>query len=73
MLRAQRLADVHRDVVERVLPTYIRTVTPSVAALVNLGTYPTVLDPVPLQRVADILSASHLLARPLNVAPLLFR
>lgn len=73
MLRAQRLADVHRDVVERMLPTYIRTVTPRVAALVNLGTYPTVLDPVPLQRVADLLSASHLLARPLNVAPLLFR
>jgi NitT/TauT family transport system substrate-binding protein len=73
MRRAQALADVDRDVVEKVLPTYIRTVTPGVAALVHLGTYPTGLDPVPLQRVADLLFASHLLARPLNVAPLLFR
>ena len=73
MLRAQDLADVNRDVVEKVLPTYVRTVTPNVAALVHLGTYPTGLDPVPLQRVADLLFASHLLARPLNVAPLLFR
>jgi hypothetical protein len=35
--------------------------------------YPTGLDPVPLQRVADLLFASHLLAHPLNVAPLLFK
>lgn len=73
MLKAQALADVNRAAVEKVLPTYIRTVTPAVAALISLGRYPTVLDPVPLQRVADLLFASHLLARPLNVAPLLFR
>jgi NitT/TauT family transport system substrate-binding protein len=73
MLKAQALADVNRAVVETVLPTYIATVTPAVAALINLGTYPTVLDPVPLQRVADLLFGSHLLTHPLNVASLLFR
>jgi NitT/TauT family transport system substrate-binding protein len=72
MLRAQALADVNRAAVEKVLPTYIRTVTPAVAALISLGTYPTVLDPVPLQRVADLLVASRLLAHPVNVASMLF-
>jgi len=73
MFRAQTFADTHRAAVEQILPTYIQGVTPTEAALVNLGNFPTGLDPVPLQRVADLMFASHLLPYRLLVAGLLFR
>ncbi len=70
--RAQALADDDRSTVENILPSYIR-ITRQVAALVNLNAYPTGLDPVAIQRVADLMYTGGLLARPLRVAPLLFR
>jgi hypothetical protein len=41
--------------------------------MVNLGDFPTGLDPVPLQRVADLMFESRLLPYRLLVANLLFR
>jgi NitT/TauT family transport system substrate-binding protein len=73
MFRAQAFADTSRAAVEKILPTYIKGVTPTVAALVSLGDFPTGLDPVPLQRVADLMFESHLLPYRLKVAKLLFR
>ena len=73
MFRAQAFADTHRAAVEQILPTYIKGVTPTVAALVNLGDFPTGLDPIPIQRVADLMFASRLLPYRLEVANLLFR
>jgi NitT/TauT family transport system substrate-binding protein len=73
MFQAQAFADTHRAAVEQILPTYIKGVTSTVAALVNLGDFPTGLDPIPIQRVADLMFASHLLPYRLAVADLLFR
>jgi len=73
MFRAQAFADANRAAVEQILPTYIKGVTPTEAALVNLGDFPTGLDRIPLQRVADLMFASHLLPYRLSVANLLFR
>lgn len=73
IFRAQAFADTNRAAVEKILPTYIKGVSPTVAAMVNLGDFPTGLDPVPLQRVADLMFESHLLPYRLLVANLLFR
>lgn len=70
--KAQALADDDRAAVEQILPTYIK-ISQMTAALVNLNTYPTSLDPVQIQRVADLMQQGGLLKTPLDVAPLLFR
>lgn len=70
--QAQAVAATNRAVVEKLLPTYMH-ISRTIAALVNLNTYETSLDPVPLQRVADLMQKGGMLARPLNVSPLLFR
>ena len=38
-----------------------------VATMVSPGTFPTTVDPVQLQRVANAMYAGHQLARPFNV------
>jgi NitT/TauT family transport system substrate-binding protein len=68
--KAQALADSDRAAVEQILPTYIK-ISKTVAALVNLNAYPTRLDPVQIQRVADLMAGAGLLNKPLDVAPLL--
>lgn len=73
MFKAQAFADLNRAAVEKILPTYIKNVSPTVASLVSLGVFPTGLDPVPLQRVCDLMFESHLLPYRLLVAKLLFR
>lgn len=73
MFKAQALADTNLATVQEILPTYIKGVSPTVAALVNLGDFPTDLDSVQLQRVADLMFESHLLPYRLRVAKLLFR
>lgn len=70
--KAQALADGDRAAVERILPTYIK-ISKTTAALVSLNNYPTSLDAVQIQRVADLMAEGGLLKRPLDVAPLLFR
>jgi NitT/TauT family transport system substrate-binding protein len=77
MLRAQAVADDDRLAVEQALVSYI-PVTPgtlpikSIAPAISLGVYPTVLDPIPLQRVADLMLAQHLLTSRLDVSTLLY-
>lgn len=70
--KGQVLADTNRALVEKVLPTYSK-VTPKVAALISLNNFPTSLDATRLQRVANLMLTGKLLAKPLNVAPLLFK
>ena len=45
----------------------------NVAALVSLKTFPTSADTVQLQQVANLMAEGGMLAKPLNVAPLVFR
>jgi NitT/TauT family transport system substrate-binding protein len=78
MERAQALADADRGAVEKELPAYIPALprTPAIkliAPLINLGTYPATLDPIPLQRVADLMLRQNLLSSQLKVAALLYR
>ena len=58
--------------VEKALPAYM-PISKNIAALVNLNTFPTSADPVQLQRVADLMQMGGMLAKPLNVAPLVSR
>jgi hypothetical protein len=44
-----------------------------IAALVNLNTFPSDVDVVHLQRVADLMLAGGAISRPLNVSSLVFR
>jgi NitT/TauT family transport system substrate-binding protein len=69
--KAQALADNDRAAVEKILPAYVK-ITSQIAAIVNLNAYPTTLDPVLIQRVADLMLSGGLLKKHLNVAPLLF-
>ena len=78
MERAQALADADRGAVEKELPAYIPAApgTPPIkliAPLINLGTYPATLDPIPLQRVADLMLRQNLLSSQLKVARLLYQ
>jgi NitT/TauT family transport system substrate-binding protein len=70
--KAQALADSDRGAAERILPAYIY-ISKTTAALVSLNAYPTSLDVVQIQRVADLMAEGGLLKRPLDVAPLLLR
>ncbi len=70
--KAQALADNDRAAVEQILPTYIKN-SGGVTAIVHLNSYPTSLDAVLIQRVADLMLSGGLLSRHLDVARLLFR
>lgn len=70
--QAQAVAATNQALVEKLLPLYM-PITKQIAGIVNLNTYQTSLDPVPLQRLADLMQKGGMLARPLNVSPLLFR
>ena len=60
--KAQALADADRAAVERILPTYIK-ISKTTAALVDLNSYPTSLDAVQIQRVADLMDEGRAAAR----------
>ena len=70
--QGQALAASDRAAVEKVLPAYM-PIPKSIAALVNLNTFPTSVSLVQLQRVADLMQAGGMLKAPLNVTPLVFR
>jgi NitT/TauT family transport system substrate-binding protein len=70
--RGQALADSSRQAVEEIMPSYIKTLTASQAAVVNLGEFPTSLDATHLQRVASAMANGHLVPSNFSVAPLLF-
>ena len=68
----QALAATNPAAVEKILPTYMK-VTKNTAALVSLNTFPVSASPVQLQRVANLMAEGGMLARPLNVAPLVIK
>ncbi len=70
--KGQALADSNRAVIEQVLPTYTK-ITAKVAALIAINTFPTSLDAMRLQRVANLMQSGGLLTSQFNVAPLLFK
>ena len=70
--QGQALAASDRAAVEKVLPAYM-PISKNIAALVNLNAFPTSADPVQLQRLADLMQMGGMLAKPLNVAPLVSR
>jgi NitT/TauT family transport system substrate-binding protein len=72
MAKAADLADTNRPVVEKAVVRFFH-VSPQIAALVKLDEFPAAPNASQLQRMADHMQASGLLAAPLNVAPLIFR
>jgi NitT/TauT family transport system substrate-binding protein len=55
---AQAIASTNRAAVERALAQAAH-VSPAVAALAALGTFPANVDPVELQRLADLMLSDH--------------
>lgn len=70
MEQAQRIAQ-DRKQVEKILPTYVRGLTPRTASQIVLGHYPTSTDPAKLQRVPDLMLKYGLIKRHLDVKTLL--
>ena len=71
--RGQALADASRAAVEQVMPDYIKGLSPTEAAVVNLGQFPTSLHFTHVQRVADLMISGGLLRDPnFSVQPMLF-
>jgi NitT/TauT family transport system substrate-binding protein len=66
------LAATDRAAVEQVLPGFLH-IPGQLAAIVNLNTFPSDVDPVHLQRVADLMLAGGVITKPFNVTPLVFR
>ncbi|MFD0690582.1 ABC transporter substrate-binding protein [Actinomadura fibrosa] len=54
MSKAQKIAATDRRSVEQVLPTYTQ-IKPDTASVITLGTFPTSLNSIALQRVPDLL------------------
>jgi NitT/TauT family transport system substrate-binding protein len=73
MAKAQAIADNNRGVVEQTILTYIPKLTKMEAAILALDTFPTSVDAVQLQRVADLMFSGHLLSAQFNVKSLLAR
>jgi NitT/TauT family transport system substrate-binding protein len=55
--------------VEQVLPTYTK-IDRQTVALIHLGVYPTTLNPIRLQRVADLMQTFGMLPSTFDVRPL---
>ncbi len=66
LMRAQKEAS-DRGKVEQVLPSYAKGIDQVTASLVHLGAFPTRLDTVRIQRVADLMAVHDLLPKPLKV------
>ncbi|GAA3835083.1 ABC transporter substrate-binding protein [Sphaerisporangium flaviroseum] len=70
ILKGQQIASSDRKAVEKVLPNYTQ-IKPDVAAVMNLGTFPTSLSAARIQRVADLMLEYGFLKGKFDVAPLL--
>jgi NitT/TauT family transport system substrate-binding protein len=64
--KAQEIADTNRAAVERALVAYTH-VTPMIAAIMAIDTYPPRVDPIRIQRVADAMQRFGLLKHPFDV------
>lgn len=70
MARAQRVAQ-DRNQVEKILPTYVRGLTPRTASRIVIGHYATSLSRARLQRVPDLMLKYHLITHRLDIGRLL--
>ncbi|MFC5817348.1 ABC transporter substrate-binding protein [Nonomuraea harbinensis] len=64
--KAQALASSDRKEVEAMVPTYTK-ITPEVASVITLGTYPSELNADRLQKVADLMLEYKYLEKPIDV------
>lgn len=65
--RGQALADTDRPAVEKALTTFTTT-SKQIAAIMSLGNFPTSVDTIHLQRVADLMFSSGQLKQHFNMA-----
>jgi NitT/TauT family transport system substrate-binding protein len=70
--QGQAVAQTNRTAVEQILPTFLK-ISKATAATVNLNTFPTSLNSIHLQRVADLMLLGGVISKPLDVPPLLVR
>lgn len=70
MFKAQALA-ADRGKITQIIPTYAK-MDPKIASTITLDGYPTSLNPVRLQRVADAMKEEGVLQKPLDVKQLTF-
>lgn len=70
MLKAQTTAQDPTEIA-RVLPTFIKGLSPQTAQTIDLGTYPVSMSKTRLQRVADLMTQYGQLKRHYDVQPLL--
>jgi NitT/TauT family transport system substrate-binding protein len=68
--KGQQIAATNRNEVAKVLPTYVKGLDATTAQLVALGAYPTSLNPVRLQRVADLMLQHGYLPNKVDVRPM---
>jgi NitT/TauT family transport system substrate-binding protein len=64
--RGQILADTSRAACQSAITSFLKVDKP-MASVVTLDTYPNRLDPVPIQRVADVMHQFGLLKKPFAV------
>ncbi|TDD85585.1 ABC transporter substrate-binding protein [Actinomadura darangshiensis] len=69
--KAQRVAAGDRGAVAKILPTYVKGLPPDTAQLITLGAYPTTLNPIRLQRVADLMLQYGFVKKKVNVKPMI--
>jgi NitT/TauT family transport system substrate-binding protein len=72
MAQAAALADTNRALIEQVVTRDIH-VSKQIAAIITVGQFPTSVNTAQIQRTADQMREGGLLAKPLNVAALIFR
>jgi NitT/TauT family transport system substrate-binding protein len=71
IIEAQRIADTNPTAVQQGVMAYAH-VTKQVAALMSFANYPVDTDPVPIQRVADLMQQFKVTTTRLNVMPYIF-
>ncbi|MWA02662.1 PhnD/SsuA/transferrin family substrate-binding protein [Actinomadura sp. LD22] len=71
MGKAQKLAATDRSVVTDILPSYVKGIDAGTAKLITLGAYPTSLNPVRLQRVADLMLQYGFVKKKVDVKPMI--
>ena len=69
--QGQAYAAANPQAVRQIIPTYTK-ITAAQSAALSLNTYPSKLDPAPLQRVATLMVTGGMLTKPLDVSSMLF-
>jgi NitT/TauT family transport system substrate-binding protein len=71
--KGNALADADHAAAEKIIPTFIKGITPREAALINLDNFPTAQNVTQVQRIADLMQTGGMLKKPLDVTPLILR